>query len=322
MTTPPPPPPPKNPLSLLGIFARGMCMGAADIVPGVSGGTIAFISGIYTRLLSAIAVYTHPPFWQALRRLQIRQLWRLTDAPFVLTLVGGIITAALLLARLLKHWLETAPHLLLGFFLGLVAASIVTIACRLAARPSPRHYAAAVAAAAAAYFVTTLPPAAEAAPALPALFAGGAIAICAMILPGISGSYLLLLMGLYPTIITAVSERDLLPLAVFAAGCGMGLLLFARLLSTLVKRHTTATLMTLLGVMTGALPVLWPWKLATEPGLKLILQPNTTPAQFAATAATDPQILLILFLAAAGAATVLAINAIATQKNPPKAPRA
>lgn len=286
------------------VFIRGICMGAADLVPGVSGGTIAFISGIYPRLLAALAMLSTRDFWRTLFHLNIRRCWQIADGGFLTLLFAGILIAVLLLASLLQHWLATAAHLLLAFFFGLVLASLITVYRRIA-NPTGRY----VVYFAAAMLLTLYIVSRDSA-ALPdhpaALFGGGMVAICAMILPGISGSYILLILGLYPAIINAVHERELAVLGIVALGCATGLLLFSRLLSLLLRRAERATMSVLLGVMVGALPKLWPWKSAAT-GEKIILQPNVLPADFAG----SPDIGYVVLLTAIGFIAVLLIDNLA-----------
>ena len=287
-----------------GIFARGACMGVADLVPGVSGGTIAFVSGIYDRLLAAVGAWSRPQPWKLLMRGKIPDLWRHADGVFVASLLAGIICAALALSGVLHNLLETRLHLLLGFFLGLVLASAAAVALRMRS-PEWTHLPLFLFGAALGAAVLTLSPSGDFSPDLLALFFCGAAAICAMILPGISGSYILLILGAYPTVIAALKERDILTLSVFAAGCGLGLLLFARVLTFLLRRHRDGMTATLVGVMLGAAPKLWPWK-ESAAGAKAILFPNVSPSDFSG----DPQIALTATLGISGALLVFAIDAL------------
>ena len=290
------------------LFARGVCIGIADLIPGVSGGTIAFISGIYQRLLSALSAFTTLALWRALAAFQLRRVWQLSDAAFLLALAAGILTAVLLFSSLLHHWLETQAHLLFGFFFGMVIASIIAITRRLN-KPAPLHIAAAVAAAGLTFYLVNTDAVTLAVNSKAALFAGGMIAICAMLLPGISGSYILLILGLYPTVINAVHERDIATLVIFSAGCGAGLLAFSRLLSLLLEKFYNAVIIVLIGVMVGALPKLWPWK-ETASDIKIILQPNVMPEHFTG----DADVILVVLLAVAGIAAVLLIDRLARHK--------
>lgn len=277
-------------------------MGAADLVPGVSGGTVAFITGIYERLLDAISALSSAPLLRDALKFRIGSAWRRADGGFLAALLAGILSAALLLGNLLHYLLVMHAHLLLAFFGGLVLASAASVACKIRT-PAPPHLAAAALGAAAALWIVAGLPAQDIQPSPHALFLGGAAAICAMILPGISGSYVLLVVGLYGHVIDALRTLDFLSLGAFAAGCAAGLLLFARALSHLLKRMHDSMLAFLIGVMLGAMPKLWPWKEQAE-GTKTLLQPNVWPAAFNG----DPQVLAALLAAAGGAALVWAAH--------------
>ena len=280
-------------------------MGIADLVPGVSGGTIAFVTGIYDRLLAAVGLWSRPLPWQLLMRGKIPELWRAADGPFVLALLSGIIIAALAFSGLLHNLLETRLHLLLGFFLGLVLASAVAVALRMES-PGWIHLPVFIAGAALGAAILTLSPAEGFSPDRMALFFCGAAAICAMILPGISGSYILLILGAYPAVIGALKERDILTLTIFAAGCGLGLLLFARVLTFLLRKYRDGMTAALAGIMLGAAPKLWPWK-ESAAGAKAILFPSVLPSQFPG----EPQIAFVALLAILGALAVFAIDGAA-----------
>ena len=288
-----------------GIFARGACMGIADLVPGVSGGTIAFVSGIYDRLLAAVGMWSRPDPWKLLLRGRIPELFRAVDGAFILILLAGILSAALALSGVLHHLLEARLHLLLAFFFGLVVASAASVALRMRA-PQWVHLPVFAAGIALGLAILSLSPSGDFSPDLATLFFCGAAAICAMILPGISGSYILLVLGAYPAVIAALKERDIFTLLVFAAGCGLGLLLFARALAFLLRKFRDGMTAALVGVMLGAAPKLWPWKEAAS-GAKAILLPNVLPSEFIG----DPQIPVAGLLAALGALLVFAIDGIA-----------
>ena len=289
--------------TLVPVLVKGFCMGVADLVPGVSGGTIAFISGIYPRLMRALAAMSTPETLRLVFRLRVREVATAIDMPFLATLAVGILTAIALLAGILHTLLEERAHLLFGFFFGLVAASAIAVTIKIS-RFKAYHVALLAAGAALAYAVASAPAIAVDDIGAVALFASGAIAICAMILPGISGSFILLLLGVYPHILKAASEVDPVLLA-FAAGCGIGLLSFARLLNHLMVRHHDSAVATLVGVMLGGLYKLWPWKESAE-GSKIILQDNVMPQDFAVS--SDPQVALVVLLAVGGAALVTGIT--------------
>ncbi len=241
------------------IAARGYAMGAADVVPGVSGGTMAFILGIYDELLNAI----HAVDGAFLRRL-LTLRWReaLAHFPwrFLLALGLGIGLAIVTLAQGIDWALHNHPSLVWAFFFGLVLASVWVVRKRIQ-RWTPVILAFSGLAAVAAFILVGLTPA-ETPNAPWFLFISGAVAICAMILPGISGAFILVLLGKYQYVLNAVVQRDLVTLAIVAAGCVVGLLSFARALRWLLRRYHDATVAVLVGFMFGSLRKVWPWKSA------------------------------------------------------------
>ncbi len=234
-------------------------MGAADIVPGVSGGTIALILGIYERLVDN--VHTGATALGRLVKLDLdgaRERLRALEWMFLLPLLGGIIAALLALSHLIETLLHDHPEEMAGLFLGLVAASVV-IAHRMVRRWTAEIYGLGLAVAAVTFAVLGLQGGAVADPEPWQLLGAGALAICAMILPGISGSFLLLMVGMYAPVLGALNEREVLDLAIFAAGAVVGLALFSTLLSWLLHRYADAVLAALIGLMVGSIRVLWPW---------------------------------------------------------------
>lgn len=234
-------------------------MGAADIVPGVSGGTIALIVGIYDELIASIteAAHTLPRlargdvsgFIAAIKKLN----WT-----FLIPLLGGMLVAVAILSSLIEGLLEDHPEAMAGLFLGLVLASII-LAARLVGSWTPPMIALAVAVAGMAFWLLGFQKGPLTNPPLWAWLVGGAIAICAMILPGISGSFLLLMMGMYAPLLGAVHDRDLVKLLVFIVGIVIGLAVFSNFLNNLLKRSRDLTLAALIGLMIGSIRVLWPW---------------------------------------------------------------
>lgn len=235
-------------------------MGAADAVPGVSGGTMALVLGIYEQLLDAITSVT-PSSVGALLRGRGREFSQEVPWRFVLMLVAGITIAVVTAAQILERVLESNPELLFGFFFGLVAASVWVVGRKLAWSPSLATLLL-VGTAIGAVIVSLS--AAEGRDDPVSLFLSGAVAICAMILPGISGAFILLLLGQYATVLAAVNDRDLATIALVGGGAVIGLLLFARLLRRLLKRWHDPTLAVLVGFMAGSLLKLWPWRECTE----------------------------------------------------------
>ncbi|SDR94713.1 putative membrane protein [Halopseudomonas litoralis] len=239
------------------IFFKGMAMGAADVVPGVSGGTIAFITGIYDRLLAAISACT-PNKLVWLLRGRIRETWQSIDGNFLVALLAGVVTSIATLANLISYLLGEHPELVWSFFFGLILVSVVLVG-REIQRWNLWTLAMLLVGAAFAYVITVAAPLQW--PVNPVMiFLAGAIAICAMILPGISGSFILLLLGLYATVLGAVRSFDVTLLTVFIFGCLVGILSFSRLLSWLLQHARDVTLAFLTGLMLGSLNKVWPWK--------------------------------------------------------------
>lgn len=239
------------------IYLKGMLMGMADLVPGVSGGTMALITGIYERLIQAIASIN----WTAVRqtfRGQFKKSWQQIDGWFLLTLFAGLLTAVFLFASLIKSLLDEQPLLTWSFFFGLIVASAILLLKQHRSK-HPLHWLFLLLGMALGYLLSTQSMALLPAGHLGVLLAG-MIAVSAMILPGISGSLILILLGFYQTILTALEQRDWWTLAIFAAGCGIGLMVFSRLLRWLLARFHLATLYTLAGLMLGTLFRVWPWK--------------------------------------------------------------
>ncbi|MEQ9464535.1 MAG: DUF368 domain-containing protein [Haliea sp.] len=245
----------------LGVYLRGVLMGAADIVPGVSGGTMAFITGIYDRLLGSIRAFD----LRCLRLVsqgRVGEAWRHVDGGFLLALLLGIFTSILSLARVISWLLTEYPVPLWAFFFGLILASALVLL-----RQVPRWTPARVTCLLSGLLVAAaiaLSPAVAMTPGLPGIFIAGFIAICAMILPGISGSFILILLGMYGPVLTAVKNLDLQVMLVFALGAALGLMCFSRLLHWLLQRYHVATMALLTGFLFGSLLVVWPWKHALD----------------------------------------------------------
>ncbi len=240
-----------------GIFFRGVLMGAADLIPGVSGGTMALITGIYERLLGALSALNATAL-QLLFKGKIKKLWQHTDGNFLMSLFAGILTAVFALSKGIHFLLENYPVPVWAFFFGLIAASGVFLLRRTSfGKPSTIIFT--VAGALFAYWITNLLP--EQAPeTLWYLFLSGLAASMAMILPGISGSYILVIMGSYLTVLASVHEMKILNLSVFTAGVITGLLGFARILKWFFGRHQNFTLALMGGFLLGSLNQVWPWK--------------------------------------------------------------
>jgi putative membrane protein len=251
--------PMRHPLALAGTSVAGFAMGVAEVVPGFSGGTVALVAGIYERLVATIR--------QGARSASLLLRGRPHDAlraftaiewPFVGVLLVGMLLAVFTLAGRLERLIEERPVELSAVFLGLVLGAAV-VASRQLRAPTPWHVLVGVVAAAVTFVALGVSPGTIDDPALLLIFVGGALAVSAWILPGVSGSFLLLVLGLYPAVVGAVADRDLLVVAVFVLGCGVGIAAFSTLLNWLLARAHDVVLAALLGVMVGSVRILWPY---------------------------------------------------------------
>lgn len=254
------------------LFLKGMGMGAADVVPGVSGGTIAFITGVYDELLTSIKSIDGTSL-KMLFTGKFRAFWQTIHGNFLVALIGGIAVSVLSLARLITWLLSHHPIFVWAFFFGLVLASVWFVAKDIK-QWNVRTVLAFVFGLAAALFITSATPA-ETPTALWFIFLCGAIAICAMILPGISGSFILLLLGKYAFIMEAVKDLDFVILGVFLVGAVIGITSFSRLLSYALRKWRAVTLSLLTGFMAGSLNKVWPWKVQDAAGLEHNIAPDS-----------------------------------------------
>ena len=301
-------------ISSVGIFLRGAAMGTADLVPGVSGGTVALITGIYPRLLAAVTAADAAAV-RLLLKGQWLGLWRHVDGAFLLPLMLGIGSAIFALASTLKLLLETQPLLVWSFFCGLVLLSSLALIRTEMTKLTPMV--------GLMFFIGVvimltlgLGTGISFPQHLGGFFVAGLLGICAMILPGISGSFILLLLGMYGPIITAVADRELLPLLVFAVGCTVGLLTFSRFLTFVLARARVATLALLVGFLLGSLVILWPWQqvlqttIDPEGQARPIQTVPITPAHYQ-TISGDSQWLGCLLSALLGAGVVISLQGLA-----------
>ncbi len=296
------------------IGLKGMAMGAADVVPGVSGGTIAFISGIYEELLGSIS-NVNLSLFKTLKTEGFKAAWKQLNGSFLLALFTGIIVSIISLAKVIKYLLENEPILLWSFFFGLVLASIIYIAKQI----TKWNFIAVlvlVLGAFLAYYITTLNPLVSENSSSVFIFLAGAIAICAMILPGISGSFILVLLGAYKPVLDALNNKDIKTILVFMAGAIVGLLTFSRVLKWLFKHHKNITLAVLTGFIIGSLNKIWPWKetltwRTNSHGVKVPFnQQSVLPFTFDG----DAQLTLAIVLAVVGFALILLMEKLAVNK--------
>ncbi|MCJ7684803.1 MAG: DUF368 domain-containing protein [Desulfobacteraceae bacterium] len=290
------------------LTAKGFCMGASDVVPGVSGGTMAFILGIYEELINAIKSFDLKSL-RLLVTLKIRAFIDHISWQFLLAVGIGILTAIFTLAKGLAWLLQNTPVLIWSFFLGLILASVVTVSRRIK-HWQPLTWACLLGGLIGLYFLVGLVPGTTPND-LWFLFLSGAIAICAMILPGISGSFILVLMGKYQYVLEAVNQRDFLVLLVVAAGACVGIAAFSRLLGWLLSKYHDLMVAFLTGLMLGSLRKIWPWKETLESIIDShgktvpIVQANIVPAQWSG------EVLSALCLMVAGFLVVFVLDRIA-----------
>ncbi len=254
--------PSRSILQYLGLSVRGFLMGCADVVPGVSGGTMAFILGIYEELIQSIRNVARPVFLRPLSRGRIGEALEAINLKFLLSVGTGIILAILSMAKLLEWLLESQPIIVWSFFFGLVLASVFVVARR-ARRWTFSTVVALVGGTVAAYFVVGMVPLQTPETWWFLLFSG-ALAICAMILPGISGAFVLLILGKYEYVLGAVNDRNLSVIALVVAGAAFGIVSFAQLLGWLFQKFHDLTIALLTGLMLGSLRKIWPWKVDVE----------------------------------------------------------
>lgn len=284
---------------------RGFTMGAADVVPGVSGGTVALVFGIYHRLITAVRTgSTALGRFARLRWREGLEALKEVEWTFLVPLLVGIGLAVLSLASVIEHQLEENPQEMAALFLGLVAGSVV-VAWQLLGRRDLTRLAVLVAVGAAAFVLLGLSGGTSedsvrqvSDPALWAFFGAGALAICAMILPGISGSFILVMLGMYGPVLDAVTDRELTSVLVFGLGAVLGLALFSQALHWALNEHYDTVIAALIGLMLGSVRVLWPWPggvESTELG------------------APDDKVALLAAIAVVAAAVVVGVNALANR---------
>lgn len=288
-------------------------MGAADVVPGVSGGTIAFITGIYDQLLASINAFNFKTL-MLLKKEGFKAVWTEVNGSFLLALGTGIAISFLTLARVFKFLLDTYPHLLWGFFFGLIIGSVILVRT-MVSKWNWQAIAGLIIGTVVSYGFTIMQPG-NGDYQLWFVFVSGAIAICAMILPGISGSFILLLMGMYYPMLKAVKDFDLIFVGVLGFGAIVGLLSFSRLLKWTLDHHRNVTVAVLIGFLIGSLNEIWPWKNTLEFRVNShgeevpYIQENVLPS-----AMEDPQTGLVLLLLAAGVGIILLLARFAPKED-------
>jgi putative membrane protein len=314
------------------ITLKGLAMGAADVVPGVSGGTIAFISGIYQELIDSIN-NINLSLLKTFKNEGLKAAWKQANASFLISLLIGIGISVLTFSKIITHLLETQPILVWSFFFGLIIASIALIWKQIT-KWEVVSIVALTLGIAITYYITIARPVSSP-ESYPYLFLSGFIAIIAMILPGISGAFILLLMGSYETVIGTINQfregltqmdmqllsTALLKLGVFALGAIIGLKAFSKILHWMFERHKNTTLALLIGFMIGSLNKVWPWKEVLETRVNShgvtvpFIEKSILPQDYIG----DPKILTAIILAISGFLVIYGMEKIAARLGKNKA---
>lgn len=290
-------------------------MGAADVIPGVSGGTIAFISGIYEELLASIKSINISNLKLLLQRGGIPKFWKSINGTFLASLFSGILLSIFTLASAMQYLLKEHPIWVWSFFFGLIVSSSWLVVKKIKAMTMGVGLAIAVGIVVA-YFITVASPA-ETPSSYWFIFLSGAIAICAMILPGISGSFILVLLSKYSFVLGAVSTLNVPILATFAGGALVGIVAFSNVLTWLLRRYHDITVGLLAGFMVGALNKVWPWKQVVQTtidgqgNLVAAVERSVHPATFEAATGMSPMVGSALFFMVAGMLLIITVEAIA-----------
>lgn len=293
---------------------KGLAMGAADVVPGVSGGTIAFISGIYEELLGSISNINFS-LLKTLKNEGLKATWKQLNGNFLVSLFAGIFISIVSLSKIIKWLLENEPILLWAFFFGLVLASIIYVGKQVE-KWNFKITILGILGIVFGYIITVLPATNTTEINYLFLVFSGAIASCAMILPGISGSYILLLIGIYPVVMTAITNRDLKIISAIGIGVIIGLLSFSKLLKWLFAHYKQEMLVVLTGIMLGSLNKVWPWKktistyINSHGETKPLLEQSISPFSFEG----DAQLLYAIALAVFGFILIFFMEKLAEKK--------
>ncbi|MCG6188911.1 DUF368 domain-containing protein [Maribellus maritimus] len=299
------------------LVLKGMGMGAADVVPGVSGGTIAFITGIYEELINSIKSIN----LNALKLIlsgKIADFWKAINGTFLVCVLLGIGISVFSLAKGLKYLLDNHPVLVWSFFFGLIVASAIYVA-RTIKKWDISTVVAGIAGIIVAYFITVITPA-EANTTTWFIFVSGAIAICAMILPGISGSFILVLLGMYKFVLDAVGNLQIAVILTFMVGAAIGIITFSNILSWLLKKFHNQTIAVLAGFMVGSLNKVWPWKQVTETftdrhgEIKPLVEVNILPGTYEQITGDNALLVGAILLAVAGFAIIFIIEGLTKPK--------
>lgn len=296
------------------LFVKGLGMGAADVVPGVSGGTIAFITGIYQELIQSIKQVDIVSI-KLLLSLQFKEFWSRVNGGFLLTVLLGIAVSIFSFSRVMFYFLETHPIKVWSFFFGLIIISAITI-LRQVKKWNFRVVTSLALGIVIAYYITVATPATTPESSW-FIFLSGAIAICAMILPGISGAFILLILGKYEFITEALHQLNITVILIFLLGCVVGLLSFVRAVSWVLNKYYYTAVALLSGFMIGSLNKVWPWKKVvsyriTEEGEQVpMLDQNIWPNEYMEYSGTPPEILYAILFMSLGIVVVVLMEKVA-----------
>lgn len=299
------------------VIFKGMAMGAADVVPGVSGGTAAFITGIYSELIDSVKALNIASF-KLLFSGKFQAFWKKINGGFLFAITLGIFLSVISLAKVMQELVERSPEPLWAFFFGIIAAS-VAVACRKIAKWDVVNLSALVSGALIAYLITVLMPSAT-----PAtywfVFISGILTAGMMLLPGISAAFFLLLIGKYGYLLNAIASLKLDVLAVFVAGAGIGLVTFTNIMSWLLLRFRNATTAFLAGFMLGSLNKVWPWKetvsnfFNSHGTLQPLIQDNILPVHYMEITGKDPLFFLSSLLCIIGFLIIIVFDKVISEK--------
>ncbi|MGE0076631.1 MAG: DUF368 domain-containing protein [Bacteroidales bacterium] len=308
----------RKPVEYLILMFKGIAMGAADVIPGVSGGTIAFITGIYEELIDSIKSVGSKSLLLLTKKHGIGQFFEAINARFLISVILGIGISFISLAKLMQYLLTYYPIFVWSFFFGLILASVWFIGKTVEKWNIP-VYISFILGIVIGFWITIISPT-ETTNALWFIFLSGAIAICAMILPGISGSFILLLLGKYAFMMGAISSFDFPIILIFLGGAVVGLLLFSNVLSWFLHHYKSITISLLTGFMLGSLNKVWPWKIAIQTyidksgAVKPLIEKNVLPDTFKYTNGLEPYTLWAILFAVLGVVVILLLERITIKK--------
>ncbi|MGD9978608.1 MAG: DUF368 domain-containing protein [Bacteroidales bacterium] len=308
----------RKPIDYVLLIVKGIAMGAADVIPGVSGGTIAFISGIYEELIDSIKSVGSKASLKIFKKNGIVQFLQAINAKFLFSILLGITISFLSLSRLMHYLLIYHPIFTWAFFFGLILASVWFVG-KTVQKWSFSVCVSFVVGVVVGYWITAVSPT-ETTNSMWFIFLCGAIAICAMILPGISGSFILLLLGKYAFMMGAIASFNIPILLIFIVGAAIGILLFSNVLSWLLHHYHSITIATLTGFILGSLNKVWPWKVAVQTfidkngAVRPLIERNVLPDTYKYTNGLEPYTLWAILFAILGIVVIVLLERITIKK--------